>query len=65
MCGTFGGDFSLGLWLWSQNVMYTNTTYNHVYYEVSSSNVHSISPQCVFHQTKMFANVHYIPICQI
>ena len=36
-----------------------------MYYEVSLSNVHSISPQCVVRQTKIFANVHYIPICQI
>ena len=33
---TFGGDFNLVVWwFWLQlpNLMYINTTYNHVYYE--------------------------------
>ena len=40
-CGkaaTFGRDFNLAVWqFWirSPNLMYTNTAYNHVYYETS------------------------------
>ena len=46
-CSTFSIDYHLMVWwfwLWLPNLMYTNTTYNHVYYEVSWSNVHSILP---------------------
>ena len=47
ICNTFGGDFNLAVlwfWLWLQNLMYTNTTCNHVYYEASWNNVCLISP---------------------
>ena len=38
--------------------MYANTTYNYVYYEAMYTEYHPVR------QTKIFANVHYIPIRQ-
>ena len=61
ICGTFDGDFNLAVWwfwLQSPNLMYANTTYNHVYYEAMYT---EYCPVC---QTKISTNVHYIPICQ-
>ena len=61
ICGTLDGDFNLAVWqfwLQSPNLMYTNTTYNHVYYE-------AMYPKyCLVYQTKISTNVHCIPICQ-
>ena len=56
ICNTFGGDFNLAvLWFWLRlpNLMYTNTTCNHVYYEASWNHVCLISP-CLTN----------VPICQ-
>ena len=43
------GDFTFH----HQNLMYADTTYNHVYYEY-----------CPVRQVKISVNVHYIPIHQ-
>ena len=46
--GTFGGDFKFGQ---SSNLMYANTTYNHVYYE-----------QCILNTT-LFTKLKYPLMC--
>ena len=61
--GNFGGDFNLAVrqfWLRSLNLMYANTTWNHVYYEASWSNVHSISPDSISPYT---FKLKYPPMC--
>ena len=55
---TFGSDFNLVVWqfwLRSPNLMYANTTYNHVYYETMYTQYHPFAKP---------DNVHYVPILQ-
>ena len=61
ICSTFGGDFNLAVWqfwLQSPNLMYTNTTYNYMYYEAMYTVYHLV------HQTKISINARYVPIRQ-
>ena len=55
---TFDSDFICQFWLWSPNLVYANTPYNHMYYKTMYT---EYCPVC---QTKIFTNVYYVPICQ-
>ena len=55
VCSTFGGDFNLSVWLvWLQppNLMFTKSTYNHMYYQQYTLNIILFSklkssPMCI------------------
>ena len=51
--GTFGRDFNLAVWLQLPNLIYANTTYNHMYYEYCTLSIALFTKlnicQCTLH----------------